>query len=199
MADYGSGGWGFESLAARHHHRSSAALSQGRRLLSGRRTATKLRPRWRALPTRLRPPATTMAYTGSIAAGQRRRGGASQRSAVGAALSTSTSGPAHRSVRLLSVGGFEPADGLVAPPHAGVARAARTPASVALGRPNHGKDGVAGSIPAGGSTSKGNRHAWGIRHAWGMGASTRHRGLIRGHGRWVMVTRGTSRDRMSDL
>jgi hypothetical protein len=24
--DYGSGGWGFESLAARHHHRSSAAL-----------------------------------------------------------------------------------------------------------------------------------------------------------------------------
>jgi hypothetical protein len=26
MADYGSGGWGFESLAARHHHRSSAAL-----------------------------------------------------------------------------------------------------------------------------------------------------------------------------
>src|SRR6266545_6233515 len=29
--------------------------------MSGRRTATKLRPRWRALPERLRPPATTMA------------------------------------------------------------------------------------------------------------------------------------------
>jgi hypothetical protein len=105
-----------------------------------------------------------------------RRGGASQRSAVGAALSTSTSGPAHRSARLLSVGGFEPTDGLGAPPHAGVARAARTAASVALGRPSHGKDGVAGSIPAGGSTSKGNRGAHGI------GAPARHRGLIRGHG-----------------
>jgi len=26
MQDYGSGGWGFEFLAARHDHRSSAAL-----------------------------------------------------------------------------------------------------------------------------------------------------------------------------
>jgi hypothetical protein len=57
-ADYGSGGWGFESLAARHQHRSSAALPRGRYLLWDRRTATQLRPRRRALPTPLRPPAT---------------------------------------------------------------------------------------------------------------------------------------------
>jgi hypothetical protein len=37
--------------------------------VSGRRTATKLRPRWRPLPTRLRPPATTLAHVGSTAAG----------------------------------------------------------------------------------------------------------------------------------
>jgi hypothetical protein len=40
----------------------------------GRRTATKLRPRWRALTTRLRPRATTFAHAGFIAAGQCRRG-----------------------------------------------------------------------------------------------------------------------------
>jgi hypothetical protein len=32
----------------------------------GRRTATKRRPRWRALPERLRPPATTMAHRASL-------------------------------------------------------------------------------------------------------------------------------------
>ena len=42
---YGSGGWGFESLAARHQKRWSAALSEGRWFASGRRTATRLRPR----------------------------------------------------------------------------------------------------------------------------------------------------------
>jgi hypothetical protein len=57
-ADYGSGGWGFESLAARHRTRWSAALSPGRRAMARRRTATQLRTRWRALPTPLRPPAT---------------------------------------------------------------------------------------------------------------------------------------------
>jgi len=44
-------------------------------LVSSRRTATKLRPRWRAVPTRLRPPATTIAHAGSIAAGQPQLGG----------------------------------------------------------------------------------------------------------------------------
>jgi hypothetical protein len=51
-----------------------------------------------------------------------------------------------------------------------------------------GKDGVAGSIPAGGSTNKGNRRAW------GMGASTRHRGLVRSNGR-SRVTREASRNK----
>ncbi len=74
MADYGSGGWGFESLAARHHHRSSAALSRDRCLPLDRRSATKLRPRWRALPVGLRPPATTNGHlprTGLSPAGSR--------------------------------------------------------------------------------------------------------------------------------
>jgi hypothetical protein len=44
----------------RHQKRWSAALSEGRCIASGRRTATKLRPRWRAVPSRLRPPATTI-------------------------------------------------------------------------------------------------------------------------------------------
>jgi hypothetical protein len=58
MADDGSGGWGFESLAARHQHRSSAALPWGGGQMEGRRTATQLRPRRRARLTPLRPPAT---------------------------------------------------------------------------------------------------------------------------------------------
>src|SRR6266508_4804802 len=57
---------------------------------------------------------------------------------------------------------------------------------------SHGKDGVAGSIPAGGSTNKGNRRAW------GMGASARHRGLLRGHGRSVTGDTGNLKDRTSD-
>ena len=44
----------------------------------------------------------------------------------------------------------------------------------------HDKDGVAGSIPAGGSTNKGNRRVG------GLGAAARHRGLVRGYGCWVM-------------
>jgi hypothetical protein len=59
--DYGSGGWGFESLAARHRNCSSAALSGGRCCCQMGRSATRLPPRWRAAPTRLRPPATTIA------------------------------------------------------------------------------------------------------------------------------------------
>jgi hypothetical protein len=43
-----------------------------------------------------------------------------------------------------------------------------------------GKDRVAGWIPAGGSTSKGNQP---VR---GLGAAACHRGVIRGHGCWVM-------------
>jgi hypothetical protein len=66
MADHGSGGWGFESLAARHRHRWSAALSLGHRAMAGRRTATQLRPRWRALSTALRPPATPSPTTTSM-------------------------------------------------------------------------------------------------------------------------------------
>jgi hypothetical protein len=40
MADYGSGGWGFESLAARHHHPSSAAYN----CLADMRPGAGLRP-----------------------------------------------------------------------------------------------------------------------------------------------------------
>jgi hypothetical protein len=58
-------------------------------------------------------------------------------------------------------------------------RVAKTPVRVELGASGPWEGWVAGSIPAGGSTSKGNRRAW------GMGASARHRGLIRGHGRSV--------------
>jgi drug/metabolite transporter (DMT)-like permease len=39
---------------------------QSRCLVLGRVFATKLRPRWRAVPERLRPPATTMAHVGSL-------------------------------------------------------------------------------------------------------------------------------------
>jgi hypothetical protein len=52
------------------------------------------------------------------------------------------------------------------------------------GPPVRGKAGVAGWIPAGGSTNKGNRSA---RR---MGAPARHRGLIRGHGCWVIGDAG---------
>jgi hypothetical protein len=54
IADYGSGGWGFESLAARKRNGWSAALWQSRWFASGGWTATKLRPRWRALPVQPR-------------------------------------------------------------------------------------------------------------------------------------------------
>jgi hypothetical protein len=62
---YGSGGWGFESLAARHGNCSSAALSGGRCCCQMGRSATRLPPRWRPAPTRLRPPATTIASSHS--------------------------------------------------------------------------------------------------------------------------------------
>src|SRR5215218_7505170 len=42
MAEYGSGGWGFEPLAARDQHRSSAALWRGGWLAAGGRAATTL-------------------------------------------------------------------------------------------------------------------------------------------------------------
>jgi hypothetical protein len=56
-AGYGSGGWGFESLAARQQTGSSAPY---RGSLHRVRTpdCTRLRPRWRAVLRRLRPPAT---------------------------------------------------------------------------------------------------------------------------------------------
>jgi hypothetical protein len=66
--DYGSGGWGFESLAARNQNRWSSPLWPARLAPPGRPPATKLRPRWRPLPTRLRPPATTLAATPNPAA-----------------------------------------------------------------------------------------------------------------------------------
>jgi hypothetical protein len=62
--DYESGGWGFESLAARQQTRSSAALQLGCWRCRIARTATKLRPRWRAVLRRLRPPATTCDHNG---------------------------------------------------------------------------------------------------------------------------------------
>jgi hypothetical protein len=77
--DYGSGGWGFESLAARHQNRWSAAQSPGFRVMAVRQTATQLRPRWWALPTPLRPPATPS----PAPTPQARGGGTRQASAVG--------------------------------------------------------------------------------------------------------------------
>ncbi len=56
---YGSGGWGFESLAARYQNRSSAALLPSSVDSRGALTATKLRPLASALSEGLLPAATT--------------------------------------------------------------------------------------------------------------------------------------------
>jgi hypothetical protein len=160
-----------------------SALGLGLRVLSGRRTATKLRPRWRALPTGLRPPATTCDHHGpygphccwSARPWRRHRW-------IGCGccpFPTSMSGQCTGMHGHGRSAGWSP---VMASVHHGMPvsrRVAKTPVRVELGASGPWEGWVAGSIPAGGSTSKGNRRAW------GMGASARHRGLIRGHGRSV--------------
>jgi hypothetical protein len=66
-------------------------------------------------------------------------------------LPASTSGPTPPESTAVLIGGLSAGDDLGAPPHGGVARGAKTPASVALGPPIHGKEGVDGSSPSEGS------------------------------------------------
>jgi hypothetical protein len=77
IPDYGSGGWGFEPLAARTI--TAAQRPCARVAGTGRiaRTATKLRPRRRPVPRRLRPPATSLASPWVVPPGLPQVGGRS--------------------------------------------------------------------------------------------------------------------------
>jgi hypothetical protein len=164
--DYGSGGWGFEPLAARHHHRWSMACDG----VAGSRRVVRLRPNCDHVGRQslggcdhLRPPWPIRAILLLVSADMEAR-----RSVIGCGRyppPTSTSGPVQWSARPPSVGGLSQLMISCITACRGSARAERRRLT-RRSPSDHGKDGSPVRFGEG-------LHEQGSRSTRGMGASAR--------------------------